>query len=723
MRLFWILLTALLGLGGAGVDIARAADSNTKVQLVLDAEAARPGDTVWAGIRMTMAPKWHVYWRNPGESGVATSIEWQLPPGVTAGEIRWPPPEILIAGGMTTYVQSDTTMLLVPLTLAKTLPAGTLNLKAKVAWLECDEACLPGEGSVAATLAVGSEARASKAGAEIETWRRRVPTMNPALTVTTEWVEPPTGDTAELVIRGKSVEGFVPTDFLPYSGEQVEMKPSTRTLPSPTGTFALVRMVKRLEANFPAALPGILIAPGAKPDQTRAFEIALSLPGGAASPAGGSAPALADQGAGQAPASIWILCQMLGLAFLGGLILNVMPCVLPVIALKILGFVQQSKEEPKRVRQLGLLYALGVLVSFLVLAGFVIAVQKAGDAASWGMQMQNPYFRLALTVIVLLVALNLFGLFEVTLSGGTLGAAAGLASKEGGTGAFFNGVLATALATPCTAPFLTVALGFAFTQPPFVIVLMFVATACGLASPYVVLSWKPGWLKFLPRPGTWMVRFKVAMGFPMLGTAIWMFDLAAPSYGDGGVLWIGLFLVIIALAAWVWGEFVQRGTRRQLGAAIGALLLAVGGYFVALESQLNWRHPVAKTAGSDVVKDLADGIEWHRWSATAVQQARAAGKVVLVDFTARWCLTCKANKKFFIDIPSVRTRMGELNAIAFRADYTDKDPLIAQEFRRYGRAGVPLVLVFPRDPKKEALVLPTQLSPGIMLEALTKAGS
>ncbi len=264
---------------------------------------------------------------------------------------------------------------------------------------------------------------------------------------------------------------------------------------------------------------------------------------------------------------------MLGLAFLGGLILNIMPCVLPVISLKILSFVKQSREAPGRVRQLGLIYVAGVLLSFLIMAALVIAVQQAGRAASWGMQFQNPTFLVAITILVVLVSLNLFGVFEVNLGGSVIGSAGELASRGGTAGAFFNGVLATILATPCTAPFLAPALGFAFAQPPAIIGLMFLAIGLGLAAPYLLLSFKPAWLRFLPKPGPWMERFKIIMGFPMLGTAFWLFSLTGTHLGKSGSLWFGIFLVTLALAAWIWGEFIQRGHSRK-GSGHGRLRIA-----------------------------------------------------------------------------------------------------------------------------------------------------
>ena len=385
-----------------------------------------------------------------------------------------------------------------------------------------------------------------------------------------------------------------------------------------------------------------------------------------------------------------------------------------------LGFVNQSKESPARVRLLGMLYGAGVVVSFLVLAGVVIGVKSAGEMASWGMQMSSPQFVVLLTILITLVALNLFGLFEVTL--GAVGAAAGsVASREGAGGAFFNGVLATVLATPCTAPFLAPALGFAFTQTAAVIVLMFVTVALGLAFPYVALSWNPKLLLFLPKPGPWMEKFKVAMGFPMLATAIWLFTVSYEYYGDR-ILWFGIFLTVIAMAAWVFGEFFQRGTGRR-GLALGiAGALTLGGVVFGLEGQMQWRTPTDPLAAkAGVVQDFPGGIRWHRWSPEAVAKAREAGQPVLVDFTAKWCATCIWNKKTSIDIESVGAVMADKNFKAFRADYTRRPDYITEELRDRGRAGVPLVLVFPADKTREPEMLPELLTADTVLNALNGA--
>jgi len=512
-----------------------------------------------------------------------------------------------------------------------------------------------------------------------------------------------------------TIKAFFPAseaDFFPYSGEHFEVQPLAERLPADSGKIRLRARVKKLEGDWPTQVAGLLVQKSGT--QRLAYEVNLPVESLGATAA--SNPTSSGAAAIGAP-SLW---RMLLYAFIGGLILNVMPCVLPVIALKILGFVQQSKEEPRRVFALGLIYGLGVIVSFVVLAGLVIAVKRAGGSATWGMQFQSPQFSVALLLLVTLIGLNLFGLFEINLGGRTLNAAGNLAAKQGNAGAFFNGVLATVLATPCTAPILATALGFAFTQSASVILLFFITIGAGLAAPYVVLSWQPAWLKFLPKPGAWMEKFKIAMGFPMLATVVWLFNIATASYGKN-ILWLGVFLVVVAFAAWIFGEFVQRGGKHNAAAAIATLILLIGGYAFALEKELDWRNAMPEADAAVSLKESADGIDWQRWSPEAVAAARAAGKPMLVDFTADWCLTCQVNKKTSVEIPSVRQKLKDINAVAFIGDYTRTPSNIYSELQRFGRPGVPLVLVYPKNADAQPVVLPEVLTPGIVLDALDRA--
>ena len=687
----------MISLGLATVT-TRAA--HTQAQLISASDSARPGDTVLVGIHLKMEPGWHTYWKNPGEAGMATKIEWQLPPGVTVGETQWPLPEKLPPPDVTTYGYQGETVLLVPLKLAADLKPGPLDLKAKVSWLECKEQCIPAGATVQSTLNVGSETKPSSDFELINSWKKKVPeTGNDVFSFKVHWEKSVDDDTRTVIIKGVPAKpDMLPiqkVDFFPNASDDFEVQGQAEKVESKDG-FALRETIKKYSGDWPTNLSGVVVI---EDKQRWGDELNAPIAGSLVA----SAPLTAETPTVSAPAvPAQSLARMLLYAFIGGLILNIMPCVLPVIALKILGFVGEARNEPGRVRALGLVYTLGVLVSFLALAVVVIGVKAAGHKAGWGMQFGDPRFLIALTILVVLVALNLFGVFEVTLGGRTMGAAGQLASKHGFAGAFFNGVLATILATPCTAPFLSIALGFAFAQTTAIIVLIFLCVGIGLALPYLLLSFQPAWLKFLPKPGAWMEKFKVFMGFPMLATAIWLFALASGNSNKSTMLWFGLFLVALALGAWIWGEFVQRGTKRRGLAAVLSVLL-VGSVGLC-----------ASTRG-------ADQIEWQPWTAAAVAKAQSEGHPVLVDFTADWCLTCQVNKKVAIEVPSVRSKLKQIGAVNLVGDYTRLPEPITDELNRYHRAGVPLVLVFPGKADAEPIVLPEVLTANTVLDALNQA--
>lgn len=684
-------------LAGLCLAVLTAQAAHTKAQLLLAAESAVPGTIVMAGVQLKMEAGWHTYWKNPGLAGQATDIKWSLPPGVKAGEIVWPLPEKIPPADVTTYGYENEVVLLVPLTLETNLSPGDLKISAEVSWLECKESCLPANASVSARLNVTDSAKPSPSARLLEEWMAKAPSLAPYFPVQAWWGEVNSDGMRPLHLQWPSRTASA--DFFPDPSEDFELQGPTEILSSTNGVVHILKLVKKFSGDWPAEVSGVFVSDGT---------------GVQAKAVLGNAPLAAGTTASQ---PLW---RMLIFAFIGGLILNIMPCVLPVIALKILGFVSEAKSEPRRVRQLGIVYSLGVLASFLVLAGIVIGVKAAGQHAGWGMQFGSPVFIVCLTTLVTLVALNLFGVFEFTPGGKVMGAAGELSSRHGNAGAFFNGVLATTLATPCTAPFLAPALGFAFAQSTPIIVLVFLTIGLGLSAPYVLLSWNPAWMKFLPKPGAWMEKFKVAMGFPMLATAVWLFSLTLSSYGKKA-LWLGVFLVIAAATAWVFGEFVQRGRRRKSVAMTVALVLLAGGWLFALEQQLDWRHPQVEAVRAGSLKESPDGIEWQPWSPEAVSTARAAGKVVLVDFTADWCLTCQVNKKTSIETTAVRQKLKDLGAVALLGDYTRFPPAITDELSRFNRAGVPLVLVYPKNPEASPIVLPEVLTPGIMLDALDRA--
>jgi thiol:disulfide interchange protein DsbD len=706
-----LLGAAWLCLGGF---CAQAA--HTQVSLVLAAETAKPGDTVLAAVPLRMDRGWHTYWKNPGGSGMATTVDWELPKGVTAGDIQWPVPEKLPDEDLTTYVYKDKAVLLVPLKLAPDLKPGPLELKAKVAWLECEVSCVPGSANVKAVLNLGAETKPAKDASLFAAWQQKLPKISAGLDAHAWWESAAVKDLRPLILEWNTAAAASGADFFPDASDDYEVQAAVARVPADAGKIRLGLKVKKSAADWPRHVSGLLIQQSGAERLAYAADltVASSAPKAAATPAPVSpaVPALA----------IPPLWKMLIYAFIGGLILNLMPCVLPVIALKILGFVGQAKNDPRETRRLGLIYGLGVLVSFLALALMVVGVQAAGHKAGWGIQFGNPYFLVVMTTMVTLIALNLFGVFEVYLGARAMGAASSATAKEGAAGAFFNGLLATVLATSCTAPFLGAAVGFALApgQQAVVTLLMFLMLGLGLAFPYVMLSYQPGWLKFLPKPGAWMERFKVAMGFPMLAAAAWLFSLVSVHYGDRS-WWLAIFLVMVAVAAWIYGEFIQRNRTRPAVAAVAIVAVLVTGYFWGLESNLEWRHPMTQTQSTAPQAVDPNGVPWQPWSSEAVEKARGEGRPILVDFTAKWCLTCNTIIKPALDSSSVQQKLRQMNAVALLGDYTAFPTNISAELNRFGRAGVPLVLVYPKNAQEPPIVLPEALTPGMVVSALEKA--
>jgi thiol:disulfide interchange protein len=691
--------------------------AHTRASLALSLENAPPGGTVLAGIHLRMDPKWHTYWQNPGASGIPTTIAWTLPPGITAGTPEWPIPEKLPDPDLTTYIYKDEVLIIVPLKLTANLAAGRTQIKAAVSWLECDVQCIPGHADVEAVLTVGPESKPSPDSALFDAWLRKLPKEDKGISAAAAWEKAASADLRPLLFEWNSGGETNNADFYPDASNDFEVHPAVDLVAASPNKTVIRKELKKISGDWPKVISGLLLS-GEGANRT-AYQVKLDI---GLSRKSMVAPTSISGSPNQSPTPA--LLTMLIYGFLGGLILNVMPCVLPVIALKILGFVGQARDNPGRARFLGLVYAAGVLASFLALAAIVLAVKAAGHKAGWGIQFSSPYFLIAMTTLVTLIAINLFGVFEVTLGSRTMDAAANLSSGHGTAGAFFNGLLATVLATSCTAPYLGAAVGFAFApnQTATATLLVFLSAGTGLALPYVVLTWQPAWLRFLPKPGLWMERFKIAMGFPMLAAAVWLFSLSTVYYGDRA-WWLAIFLVMIAVAAWVYGEFIQKNRTHPVAAAVVIIAVLAGGYFFVLEDHLRYRAPITGDQPATAGDSEPGGVAWSPWSTVAVARAREEHHPVLVDFTAKWCLTCNTVVKPALESATVRKKLQELNAVTLLADYTRFPDDITEELNRHSRAGVPLVLVYPPDPAKPAIVLPEALTPGIVVSALERASS
>lgn len=424
---------------------------------------------------------------------------------------------------------------------------------------------------------------------------------------------------------------------------------------------------------------------------------------------------LTIEGSAEKPQSLLVY---LGLAFIGGIILNVMPCVLPVIAIKVLSFFEQARDEPARVRMLGLTFTAGIISSFMVLAGIVIAIQATGRSVGWGFQFQYPGFLIAMAALVLLFAMSLFGLFYVSVPGGSK--VDELANKEGYTGTFFKGVLATILSTPCTAPFLGTALGFAFAQPWWTVALIFFTIGLGMSLPYLILTAKPDWMKFMPKPGAWMENFKESLGFILLATVAWLLSVLGNELGIEGIIATTYFLIALAFAGWLVGRFIDLSSepgRKIIVYSIATAVVAAAFYLFV------YPLPGIGSAAQPVGKANDDSpIKWQPFTVERLDKALADRKTVLLDFTADWCLTCKANEKLVLNSAPVVQKIKALDVVPIQADWTVQDTKITQLLNKFNRSGVPLYVIFPAGKPTQPIVLPEVINQQMILEKLDEAG-
>jgi thiol:disulfide interchange protein DsbD len=687
-----------------------------EAELVPMSAWAAPGSTAVVAVKQTIKPGWHTYWRNPGDSGGATALTWTLPQGVRAGDIVWPIPERQRLSGLMNYGYSGEVWLPVPIEVPASARAGTiLPLTVKASFFVCSaEMCVPEDLTLRLDLPIreGAAPLDRRHGA--------------AITAVLENAPRPAGIEARIAAEdGALILAAVggplagrdpgPSYFFPFEKGIVDHAAVQTGSWGPQGLTLTLRPGGDVRAaGLAGPVEGVLVTAHG------AWEIRAE-PGAAPAGASGSgALAAAAEGAPSPEAAgasnLAGFAQALLFAVLGGLILNLMPCVFPILAMKAASLAA-SAHDARHARRDGLAFLAGVLTTFVLLAGALLALRAAGEAVGWGFQLQSPPVTAGLALLMLAVALNLSGVFHV--GGGLQGAGSGpLARLPGGLGAFFTGALAVIVAAPCTAPFMAFALGAALVMPWPMALLVFLGLGFGLALPFVAVSLTPGLLARLPRPGPWMERLKGLLAFPMYATALWLAWVFSRQTGAEALGLLFVAGLLLALGVWlIGGGQTERGFGRRgvfhLTAGVAALLLAGAALILAA------RVPAAE-AGAAVSEPGAEPAS-APWSATAVEAARAEGRPVLVNFTADWCVTCKINERTSLTSPVVRAAMERANAVYLVGDWTRRDDAITAELQRHGRSGVPLYLLYAPG-VAEPRVLPQLLTEGVVVEALRDVG-
>jgi thiol:disulfide interchange protein len=709
MRLLAGLMLALASVLAPAM--AQAAPVNTGhlvAELGAEAQGIAPGQTLHIALSQTIQKGWHTYWRNPGDSGEPPSLTWTLPAGWKTGEFIWPTPKRLPVGPLVNYGYADAVTLPLSLTAPADAKVGdTVTLKAAATFLVCADVCIPETTTLELPL------RVVAAPAAVDpTWGPKIAQAIAAAPVRADLSAAfkKTGDMVKLAVTGAPLKGGAGADayFYAYGPTNVEHAKPQTTERGPDGlTISFSPGYDFQQPPGPQALEGVLAVDG------KAYEITAKAGALPAAAAGLGAPKASGGAAGTAPGGGLIGAALF--AFIGGLILNLMPCVFPILAMKAASLAGHAHDIRESRRQ-GLAFGAGVLASFLLLAGVLIALKAAGSAVGWGFQLQSPPVVAGLALLMLAVSLNLSGVFEIGAS--LQGAGSDLTARGGLSGAVFTGVLAVVVAAPCTAPFMAPAIGWALTQPPASALVVFLALALGFAAPFVAVAFAPALLARLPKPGPWMDGFKKLLAFPMYAAAGWLVWVLTLQAGPEALARILAAGVVLACGAWLLGVAQRRraaGQRIALPAGFGAAFAAIG-LVVALGL------PYA-AASSGAEGDKAK-LGYEAWSPEKVAALQAEGRPVLVNFTAAWCVSCQVNDKVALSTKGVADAMAKHNVAYLKADWTRKDGAIAAELASHGRAGVPLYLVYGVG-RKNVVILPNILTEGVVVRALdvaSKAG-
>ena len=688
-RLFFVLLLVVASYAAR----AQTYQGRELVQakLLADVSAIVPGKPFTAGLLLHMVPNWHTYWKFPGDAGIPTEITWKLPDGWKVGEIQWPIPlKLNEPGEIQIYGYHDEVLLLQEITPPASLKDSNVQLAAEASWLVCEKICIPGSANLKLDLPVA--AQAGSANEEIfSRYRRSLPQNWPDPKVArSSWQRQ--GNELRLTVESVALANYPAADFYPLPEASVVVS-HPKTERGADGKIVFRVPIETADKNV-SALNGIVVF-GQNDNGTERNAWSLA------------APAMATA-AQPLPESFW---KYLLFGFIGGFILNLMPCVLPVISLKIFGFIQHAGQDRRRILRSGLAFVAGIFAWFVGLALLLIGLKSAGREITWAFQFTDPYFVLGMSAVVLVFALNLFGVFEISLPQFANRGVLGWTAREGDAGSFFQGVFATILATPCTAPFLGTALGFAFTQSGWTILLMFLAIAAGMAFPYFLLSAQPAWLRLLPKPGPWMVHVKQLMGFLLLATLLFLLAVLGAERGVEAIVWSSCFLLALSVACWMKGAFMVP-TASPISRAVVLVLVLVlvlgSGYFF-----IGQKFAQAKLTSSET----AVHGDWQPFTPQLLESEVKQGHAVFVDFTAAWCLTCKFNEANVLEAQAVREAFQRHGVTKIKGDWTNADPAITKILKQFGRPGVPMYVLYPGN-HAEPILFPELLTQSYVLEKL-----
>ncbi len=657
-----------------------------RAELTAEQTAVAPGESVWVALSLTMKPGWHTYWQTPGDAGAAPNIRWNLPEGVTARPIQWPAPTRILTSGFMSFGYNDHMVMLTELKVAPTAAPATINLQADSTWFVCAEVCIPQDGSFSMPIKIGTAVPMNTAaGAAIAAARAQLPQAAPWPVSFTR-----KGKVLELTAGPDlGADQFSEVAFFPVEeGLLANAEPQTPALENKT-----LRLAMTAGATVPANVSGVLVLGSG--ETRKGYTVAAAVTGTAT-----DAP--------KEPASAAVAMPMvlaLVFAFLGGIVLNVMPCVLPVLVMKAMSFMSRGTTDAGALRRDGLAYTAGVMVTFGALVGVLLALRAAGGAVGWGFQLQSPIFVAGLAYVMLALGLNLSGVFNV---GGNFGMGQELASRGGAVGSFFTGLLAVVVATPCTAPFMGAAIGFALTQSPLEAILIFEALALGLAAPYLLISFVPGIARKLPRPGVWMDRVKQVLAFPLYAAAAWLVWVLAQQLDAIALANALAGLILVGFVGWLFGT-AQKSSGKGRTVALATAVLAFAAT-VALTATLAAR-PEGQATGQSA------GLS-EPYTAARLEALRAEGRPVFVNFTAAWCITCKVNEKIALSKTDVEEAFKRGNVAYLKGDWTNRNAEISAALEAVGRDGVPLYLYYA--PKATApVILPQVLTPATVISTIT----